>query len=390
VLPLSRSRPSRPLSTPAATTSATPSFVGGSCHALRSASSPRCGTPPRWAPAAPSARWRSPRPPGSVSSLYGLDPALRTWRWALKQAMASHRLPSSAEASVYSGVWHRSSRRRPGSTHESGRRLIVRPLAGGGRIGRGWTGGGELGVGGGSGGEEAVGGAYGGGSHEGGCGRGGRAWIGRPAARLVAVLSEAAGPLASRPTVAPAESTRRPSGPSPTGERRATGWSTRTRAVGDDRSRPRVESPLTIQRGVRDKRDPWEVVMPVRGNVREAQRRLAALDAAYNTAVVRRDRAVEQRTRLVAEQDALVRVREVDVEQAVGAMAVEVGVGLTSQLLGVDVALVRRTAREVKGPDPRARSARGANDCVARGALAPATAAPSSAAAVARARGVEL
>ena len=63
-----RWRPERPMA------SSTPVPMGR-CHALRAASRPRCGTPPRWAPAKPSAHFvrlahRAPCPRSS-----GLDPA---------------------------------------------------------------------------------------------------------------------------------------------------------------------------------------------------------------------------------------------------------------------------------------------------------------------------
>lgn len=66
--PRHRARVSAP---PIAASPLAPSFVGGSCHALRSASSPTLRDAATVGAGCAVGSLRSPRPPGSVSSLYG-------------------------------------------------------------------------------------------------------------------------------------------------------------------------------------------------------------------------------------------------------------------------------------------------------------------------------
>ena len=85
--------------------------------------------------------------------------------------------------------------------------------------------------------------------------------------------------------------------------------------------------------------------MPSRPQVRNAQRTLAALDAAHSRAVARLDQALARRAELVAEQDRHVARAQVCVDQAVVAMANEVSADLAAQLLDLPVSAVRRLIR---------------------------------------------
>ena len=85
--------------------------------------------------------------------------------------------------------------------------------------------------------------------------------------------------------------------------------------------------------------------MPVRPEVREAQRLLAALDAAHAHAVGRLAQAVERRAEVLAEQDRLVASAQEALEQAVADMANHVSVELAAQLFDLDPAEVRRLAK---------------------------------------------
>ena len=88
-----------------------------------------------------------------------------------------------------------------------------------------------------------------------------------------------------------------------------------------------------------------EVTMPVRDEVRRTQRTLAALDSAHMRASARLDQARARRAEVLAEADLAVAAAQEGVEAAVAKMAVGVGVELTAQMLGVEVAEVRRIAK---------------------------------------------
>ena len=90
--------------------------------------------------------------------------------------------------------------------------------------------------------------------------------------------------------------------------------------------------------------------MAVRDAVRDAQRRLAALDGAYTRAVTNFERTCARRAEVLAEQNSLVAVAQGEVERIVGEMAVEIGADLTATLLGLDAARVRHLAKARKGP----------------------------------------
>ena len=85
--------------------------------------------------------------------------------------------------------------------------------------------------------------------------------------------------------------------------------------------------------------------MPVRPEVREAQRLLAALDAAHAHAAERLAQAVERRAEVLAEQDRLVAAAQEALEQAVADMANQVSAELAAQLCGFELAEVRRLAK---------------------------------------------
>lgn len=85
--------------------------------------------------------------------------------------------------------------------------------------------------------------------------------------------------------------------------------------------------------------------MPVRDEVRDAQRTLAALDAAHTRASTRLDQARARRVEVLAEADLAVAAAQEGVEAAVAQMAAGVGVELTSQMLGVETTEVRRIAK---------------------------------------------
>ena len=85
--------------------------------------------------------------------------------------------------------------------------------------------------------------------------------------------------------------------------------------------------------------------MPVRPEVREAQRRLAALDTAHAHAVGRLAQVVERRAEVLAEQDRLVATAQEALEQAVADMANQVSIELASQLYELGPAEVRRLAK---------------------------------------------
>jgi phage shock protein A len=85
--------------------------------------------------------------------------------------------------------------------------------------------------------------------------------------------------------------------------------------------------------------------LPVRPEVREAQRLLAALDTAHAHAVGHLAQAVERRAEVLAEQDRLVATAKEALEQAVADMANQVSVELAAQLFDLGPAEVRRLAK---------------------------------------------
>ena len=88
--------------------------------------------------------------------------------------------------------------------------------------------------------------------------------------------------------------------------------------------------------------------MPVRESVRVAQRRLAALDAAYARAVAKLNRASTRRAEILAEQARLVAIAEEDVDRTVSAMADAVGAQLTADVLGLDPTDVSRLVKSAR------------------------------------------
>ena len=90
--------------------------------------------------------------------------------------------------------------------------------------------------------------------------------------------------------------------------------------------------------------------MAVRDTVRDAQRRLAALDGAYTRAVTNFDRTSARRTEVLAEHDNLVALAQEEVERTVAAMAAEIGADLTATLFGLDAGHGRHLAKARKGP----------------------------------------
>ena len=85
--------------------------------------------------------------------------------------------------------------------------------------------------------------------------------------------------------------------------------------------------------------------MAVRDTVRDAQRRLAALDGAYTRAVTNFDRTSARRAEVLVEHDSLVALAQAEVERTVAAMASEIGADLTATLLGLEAAHVRHLAK---------------------------------------------
>jgi hypothetical protein len=85
--------------------------------------------------------------------------------------------------------------------------------------------------------------------------------------------------------------------------------------------------------------------MPLRPEVRDAQRTLATLDAAHRRAVARLNQVLARRAELIAEQDRHVAAAQAEVDNAVVDMANEVSVELTAHLLDLDVADVRRLVK---------------------------------------------
>lgn len=91
--------------------------------------------------------------------------------------------------------------------------------------------------------------------------------------------------------------------------------------------------------------------MGVRENVRETQRKIAALDSVHSRAVTKLGRAISRRSEVLAEQDGLVASAEAEVGKAVSAMALAIGVELTVTLLELEPAEVRRMAKLASSDD---------------------------------------
>ena len=85
--------------------------------------------------------------------------------------------------------------------------------------------------------------------------------------------------------------------------------------------------------------------MTIRDAVREAQRRLAALDATHRKATERLAQAVRRRVEVIAAEDAKVVDAEAGVETAIVEMAEAVGTELTATLCGVPMSEVRRLTK---------------------------------------------
>jgi len=82
--------------------------------------------------------------------------------------------------------------------------------------------------------------------------------------------------------------------------------------------------------------------------VKDYQQKLATLAAAYTAAQRRLEAATARRAAAVARHDGLVADAEGAVRQAVADMAAGVGVELTAQVLGVEVADVRKLAKDAR------------------------------------------
>lgn len=82
--------------------------------------------------------------------------------------------------------------------------------------------------------------------------------------------------------------------------------------------------------------------------VRDAQRRLAELDAAHRRELAKLDRATVRRREVVAKQDTFVAAARADVDRTVVAMATEIGIDLTSSLLGLSSTDVRHLVRSAR------------------------------------------
>lgn len=93
--------------------------------------------------------------------------------------------------------------------------------------------------------------------------------------------------------------------------------------------------------------------MPPRDTVRDAQRRLAELDAAHRRAFAKLDRAKARRCEVVLRQDALVANAQASVDRTVVAMATEIGIDLTSSLLGLNGSDVRHLVRASRSAHDR-------------------------------------
>lgn len=85
--------------------------------------------------------------------------------------------------------------------------------------------------------------------------------------------------------------------------------------------------------------------MSVRSAVRDAQRQLAVLDAAYARARDRLEKASARRAEAIAEHDQAVSDAKVGIERAVADMVAAIGPAMTAELLGLEIVEVRRMTR---------------------------------------------
>ncbi len=95
--------------------------------------------------------------------------------------------------------------------------------------------------------------------------------------------------------------------------------------------------------------------MPVRPEVRDTQRTLAALDAAHARAIASLDQAVARRAEALANHDRQVVAAQAAVDDAVADMAGRISVELTAQLLGVYPTSVRRRVKAHRRSGPSAK-----------------------------------
>lgn len=114
----------------------------------------------------------------------------------------------------------------------------------------------------------------------------------------------------------------------------------------------------SLAEGVRDGCPPcgWNSIpnggrrMATRTTVKDYQRLIARLDASHRRAQAQLAAARQKRSEVLSEQDRLVQEAEVAVDDAVAAMAVEVGAELAASLLERDVSEVRRLAKRRRQP----------------------------------------
>ena len=99
--------------------------------------------------------------------------------------------------------------------------------------------------------------------------------------------------------------------------------------------------------------------MPTRPEVRDAQRTIASLDAAYSRAEAAHGLALNRRAEVIAEQDQLVDRARSATERAVAEMAHQLSPELTAHLLGLDLSSVRRHARNYPESETSAPTQRG-------------------------------
>lgn len=90
--------------------------------------------------------------------------------------------------------------------------------------------------------------------------------------------------------------------------------------------------------------------MATRTTVKDYQRLIARLDAGHGRAQAQLAAARQKRSEVLVEQDRLVREAEAAVDEAVAAMAVEVGAEMAASLLERDVSEVRRLAKRRRQP----------------------------------------
>ena len=122
--------------------------------------------------------------------------------------------------------------------------------------------------------------------------------------------------------------------------------------------------------------------MTVRDAVREAQRRLAALDAAHRKATERLAQATKRRNEVLAAENAKVADAATCVEAAVTSMAEAIGVELAATLCEITSAEVRRLAKAhtpAAGPTTRSASPSTAGRPSGTGAATTNAATPASA-----------